>query len=66
MPYRPGDIILDRYLPSATEEEREHARENLRRLAKYLLRVHQAELRYPQGAARDREDGKVQSDTAHI
>ena len=38
---RPGDFILDRYMPDATPEEREGARENLRRLAKLLLRVHE-------------------------
>lgn len=37
----PGDIILDRYLPNATGEEREAARENLRRLARLLIRVHE-------------------------
>jgi len=37
----PGDIILDRYLPNATDEERETARENLRRLARLLIRVHE-------------------------
>jgi hypothetical protein len=37
----PGDFILDRYLPNATGEEREAARENLRRLARLLIRVHE-------------------------
>jgi hypothetical protein len=36
---RPGDLILNRYMPSATEEVREEARENLRRLARVLLRI---------------------------
>lgn len=27
---RPGDLILDRYMPDATPEERETARENLK------------------------------------
>ena len=39
--HRPGDIILDRYLPHATAAERETARENLRRLARLLIRVHE-------------------------
>ena len=39
--HRPGDIILDRYLPHATSEQREVARENLRRLARLLIRVHE-------------------------
>jgi cell fate regulator YaaT (PSP1 superfamily) len=37
--HQPGDIILNRYMPNATEEEREDARENLRRLARVLLRI---------------------------
>jgi hypothetical protein len=42
MPTRfPGDIILDRYFPNATSEEREAARENLRRFARLLIRVHE-------------------------
>ena len=36
---RPGDLILMRYMPNATEEEREDARENLRRFARVLLRI---------------------------
>jgi len=32
-PYQPGDLILDRYMPDATDEEREAARENLRQFA---------------------------------
>lgn len=31
--YRPGDLILDRYMPNATEAEREAARKNLREYA---------------------------------
>lgn len=37
----PGDIILDRVMPNATPEEREAARENLCRLARFLFRVHE-------------------------
>jgi hypothetical protein len=51
--HRPGDIILDRYLPHATDEERETARENLRRLARLLIRVHERlALDNPQSAIR--------------
>lgn len=39
--HRPGDIILDRYLPNASPEQREEARENLRRLARLIIRVHE-------------------------
>jgi len=36
---RPGDLILDRYMPNATEEEREAARQHLRDFAAALLRI---------------------------
>ena len=32
-PFQPGDLILDRYMADASVEEREEARENLRKLA---------------------------------
>ena len=37
----PGDIILDRAMLNASQEEREAARENLRRFARWLIRVHE-------------------------
>ena len=36
---RPGDLILNRYMPDATEQEREEARENLKQLARVLMRI---------------------------
>ena len=36
---RPGDLILNRYMPNATEEEREEARDNLRAYAMVVLRI---------------------------
>lgn len=36
---RPGDLILDRYLPNATEAQREEARENLKALMAALVRI---------------------------
>jgi len=36
---RPGDLILDRYMPNATPEEREAARENLRAALTMLIRL---------------------------
>ena len=35
---KPGDLILDRYLPKATPEAREEAREVLRKHALLLIR----------------------------
>ncbi len=35
----PGDLILDRYMPNATETEREEARETLRAYAMVILRI---------------------------
>jgi len=51
--HRPGDIIIGRYLPDATEDQREIARENLRRLARLLIRVNERLARdNPQSAIR--------------
>ena len=36
---RPGDLILDRYMPDASDTEREEARENLRAYAAVVLRI---------------------------
>ena len=38
-PYRLGDHILDRYMPDASEAEREEARENLRGFAALLVQI---------------------------
>ena len=36
---RPGDVILDRYMPDATDAEREVVRERLRRFAVILVQI---------------------------
>ena len=36
---RPGDLILDRYMPNAAETEREEARETLSAYAMVVLRI---------------------------
>lgn len=36
---RPGDLILDRYMPHASEEAREEARDRLRRLALLFIKI---------------------------
>ena len=36
---RPGDLILDHYLPNASKEERELARERFREYALHLIRI---------------------------
>ena len=36
---QPGDIILDRYMPDATPEEQDDARENLYAFAAVILRI---------------------------
>jgi hypothetical protein len=36
---RPGDLILNRYMPNASGAEREEARENLRAYAAVVLRI---------------------------
>lgn len=35
----PADRIINRYMPNATPEQRDEARENLHNLAKLLLRI---------------------------
>ena len=37
--YRAGDLILNRYMPNATEQEREAARENLRKFAMVVVGI---------------------------
>jgi len=37
---QPGDTLLDRYIPTASLSVREETRDNLRRLARLLIRVH--------------------------
>ena len=62
--HRPGDIILNRYLPHATEEEREIARENLRRLARLLIRVHERRaLDNPQHSIRAIDEPALESES---
>jgi hypothetical protein len=41
---RPGDLILDRYMPNATVEEREAARANLYALLATLIRIEERRL----------------------
>jgi hypothetical protein len=36
---RPGDLIINRYMPHASEEEREKARENLYAFVTVLVRI---------------------------
>jgi hypothetical protein len=63
--HRPGDIILDRYLPGASEETREEARENLRRLARLLIRVHERHSHEnPQTATRASAEPALDSESA--
>lgn len=42
---RPGDAIINRYMPNATPEEKEAARENLKKLARFILRVEERRFR---------------------
>ena len=38
-PHRPGDFVLNRYMPNASEAEREAARDRLGRLGALLVRI---------------------------
>ena len=46
---RPGDLILDRYMPGATPEEREAARENLKAALAALIRIEERRARQDSG-----------------
>lgn len=63
--HRPGDIILNQCLPNASIEERETARENLRRLARLLVRVHERlALDNPQAFSRLLADSGLDSESS--
>ncbi len=62
--HRPGDIILNKYLPNASLEEREAARESLKRLARLIIRVHERlALDNPQPAIRAAADPALESES---
>ena len=63
--HRPGDHILDRYMPNAAESEREEARENLRRLADLVIRVNERLMAHnPQSGIRESELPAVDSESS--
>jgi hypothetical protein len=61
----PGDVFLNRYMPNATHEEREQARQNLYDFFAVLLRIatrrmnedHEREIRANADLALDSESG---------
>lgn len=54
---RPGDLLLDRYLPDASAEDRERAREVFRAHALLLIRMGERVMReQDSGAFKDSED----------
>lgn len=54
---RPGDEILDRYVPHLTSPDRELARERLQKLARLLVRIAMRQVREEREAADSRESG---------
>ena len=58
---RPGDQILDRYVPHLTGADRELARERLQGLAKLLLRIAMRQVREEMQAtdSRDSDSGRI-------
>jgi hypothetical protein len=61
---RPGDQIIDRYMPDATEEEREAARANLYAFVAVLLRIATREaLEETEREIRANDRGAVESGT---
>jgi hypothetical protein len=66
---RPGDVILDRYMPDATPEEREAARANLYGFVAVLLRIATREaLDNVEKSIRANGEGEVESEslTTHL
>ena len=63
--HRPGDYILDRYVPHLSGADRELARERLQGLAKLLLRIALREVREGMRAADSQESdsGRIISAT---
>jgi hypothetical protein len=59
----PGDLILDRYMSHASGYERDTARQNLQRLARLILRVHDRLDRYPQEPIRAADASAVDSES---
>ena len=63
---RPGDVILDRYMPDATPEEREAARTNLYGFVAVLLRIATREAtEEAEQAIRANGGGKVESESTN-
>ena len=61
---RPGDVILDRYMPDATAEEREAARANLYGFVAVLLRIATREaLDNVEKSIRANGEGEVESES---
>lgn len=58
---RPGDYILDKYMPAASTEQREEARENLYALAAVVVRICERIARERQDAIRAKRRAEVES-----
>ena len=63
--HRPGDHILDRYVPHLSGADRELARERLQGVARLLLRIAMREVREKMQAAdsRDSDSKRIISST---
>lgn len=64
---RPGDVILDRYMPDATAQEREAARANLYGFVAVLLRIATREaLDNVEKSIRAKNEDEVESESLTI
>lgn len=59
----PGNLILDSYMPHASVDERDAARENLQRLARLILRIHTRLESNPQNEIRAMSTHAVDSES---
>lgn len=63
MTHRPGDLIIDRYLPEASSEEREEARRRLYVFVAALVRIASRLEREAEAEGLRDQDGRLTMET---
>jgi hypothetical protein len=63
----PAERILDRYMPEASDTERQEAKDNLKRLARLLVRIEdRMAFEWRESQIRDSAEGAVNLDERNI
>lgn len=57
---KPGDLLIDRYMPGATAEERERAHERIRAVVSVLIQIDERVSR--EARIREKSGGAVESE----